>query len=245
MVIRYKMNALESKDIGFLQEYLTTSPEHGRQAFPVYSFLPKNEPAENDIERILRAITPGKEHIEYWFRWNEASPWHVDGDEILFKKKMKTTDPGMAFTNKKQELAYNPEDPNSSRIAKTTNILYIFIQNIIGGELQICTSHPWDGKYILDNKYEPPLGAKITTFRPFVNMAVQFPSNLYHQVKNFIPKFQGIPMKRLALVWCYWDHHPQGYKEHKHWKTIFSGGTHLFVPSRGWGDISPYKDYNI
>ena len=240
MVIRYKQDALDPKDIEFLQEYLTTDPTYGRQAFPQYSFLPKDEPAENDIERILRAITPGKEHIEYWFRWNEPTTWHVDGDEVTFKSTMKN---GKQVHDKKDQLNYNAEDPNSSRIGRTTNILYIFIQNIIGGELQICTSHPWDGKYILNNTYEPPHGAKITTIRPFVNMAVQFPSNLYHQVTSFKPKLEGFPMKRLALVWCYWDHVPQGYKIHKHWKMLES--QMKLVPARGWGDISLIKDYNI
>lgn len=244
MVIKYKPNALDFKDFQFLQEVMTTDPAYGRQAFPQYSFLPKDEPAENDIENILRAITPGREHIEYWFRWNDEAPWHVDGDEILFKQKM--DNPAMMFKDKKQELAYNPEDPNSSRIARTTNILYLFIQNIIGGELEVCTSHPWDGKYILNNKYEPPLGAHITTIRPFENMAVQFPSNLYHRVRNFVPKLEGFAMKRLALVWCYWDHHPEGYKDHKHWKIFFKDGVkEKFVPARGWGDILPNKDYNI
>ena len=238
MVVKYKMDALDSKDFSFLQEYITDDPSIAMQRFPMYSFLPKDEPAENHIEKILRAITPGKEHIEYWFRWNDQSPWHVDGDEILFKQKMK---PGQSILDKKDQLDYNAEDPNSSRIAKTTNILYISIQNIIGGELQICTSHPWDGKYILNNKHEPPNGASVTTIRPFQNMAVQFPSNLYHRVKNFIPKLEGFPMKRLALIWCYWDHHPEGYKDHKHWKL---NKEFNFIPARGWRDFTILnKDY--
>jgi|TARA_B110000444_G_scaffold573_1_gene514 hypothetical protein len=232
MVVKYKMDALDSKDFAFLQEYITDDPSIAWQRFPMYSFLPKDEPAENHIEKILRAITPGKEHIEYWFRWNDQSDWHVDGDEILFKQKMK---PEQSILDKKDQLDYNPEDPNSSRVARTTNILYLSIQNIIGGELQICTSHPWDGKYILNNKHEPPNGAKVTTIRPFQNMAVQFPSNLYHRVKNFIPKLEGFPMKRLVLVWCYWDHHPQGYKDHKHWKLTKEFN---FVPARGWRDFT-------
>ena len=149
--------------------------------------------------------------------------------------------PGQLILDKKDQLDYNAEDPNSSRIAKTTNILYISIQNIIGGELQICTSHPWDGKYILNNKHEPPNGASVTTIRPFQNMAVQFPSNLYHRVKNFIPKLEGFPMKRLALVWCYWDHHPEGYKDHKHWKLTKEFN---IMPARGWRDFTILnKDY--
>ena len=68
----------------------------------------------------------------------------------------------------------------------------------------------------MNNTWEPPLGASLTTIRPFQNMAVRFPSNLYHQVTEFTPKIQGFEMKRLSLVYCYWDHHPEGYKYHKH-----------------------------
>ena len=86
MVVQYVENALAFKDLAFLQEYITDDPKLLSARFPVYSFLPKDEPAENDIEKILRAITPGKEHIEYWFRWNEQTPWHVDGDEAYYKQ---------------------------------------------------------------------------------------------------------------------------------------------------------------
>ena len=229
MVISYKQNALHGDDLSFLKEYITGNTKYLYNMFPVYSFLPKDEPAENHIERILRAITPGKEHIEYWFRWNEAGPWHVDGDEILFKQKKIIT-----------PLDYNAEDPNSSRVARTTHVLYLFIQNIIGGELQICTSHPWEGKHILDNKWEPPNGANITTIRPFENMAVKFPSNFYHRVKDFVPKFEGLEMKRLALVWSIWDHHPEGYKDHKYWKLTKEFG---FAPAKGWRDFTYVKEW--
>ena len=42
-------------------------------------------------------------------------------------------------------------------------------------------------------------------------------------------------MKRLSLVYCYWDHHPEGYKYHKHWK--FNKQLNI-VPAKGWQDFT-------
>ena len=234
-MIQYKHDVLDNKDFCFLQEYITDDPSVLYQRFPIYSFLPKDEPAENYIEKLLRKLTPGKEHIEYWFRWNDQSAWHVDGDEVVFKSKIND---GSGFGYHREEKDYNAEDPTSSRIAITTHLLYLFIQNLLGGELQICTSHPWDGKYILNNKHEPPLGASITTIKPFQNMAVRFPSKFYHRVKPFKPKLEGFPMKRLVLVWAIWDHHPEGYKTHKHWKL---NDKLQFIPASGWRDFTAFK----
>ena len=237
MVISYKQDALHIKDLRFLQEYLTDDPKILHRSFPLYSFLPKDEPAENAIEEILRAITPGKEHIEYWFRWNEESPWHVDGDEAYYKQQFQK-DPDL---EKKlmHNYVYDPEEHRFNQIAKTTHILYIFMQNIIGGYLQVCTSHPWDKKtYIMNNKWEPPTGAVVTTIRPFQNMVVRFPSNLYHRVSKFTPKVEGFAMKRLALVFCYWDHQPEGYKYYKHWR--YNEQLKL-VPSAKWRDLTLFK----
>ena len=235
-MIQYKQDALDGNDFHFLQEYITDDPSVIYQRFPIYSFLPKDEPAENYIEKLLRKLTPGKEHIEYWFRWNDQSNWHVDGDEVVFKSKFKS---GQTMADVKDRLDYNAEDPASSRVGRTTHLLYLMIQNIIGGELQICTSHPWDGKYILNNTHEPPQGASITTIRPFQNMAVKFPANLYHRVKPFKPKLEGFPMKRLVLIWCIWDHHPEGYKTHKHWKL---NNELQIIPASGWRDFTLMKD---
>ena len=241
MVVQYVENALAFKDLAFLQEYITDDPKLLSAKFPIYSFLPKDEPAENAIEKILRAITPGKEHIEYWFRWNEQTPWHVDGDESYYKQQFQK-DPSLQgkLLNK---YVYDAEEHRFNRVAKTTHILYLFIQNILGGYLQVCTSHPWDKKkYIMNNTWEPPLGAALTTIRPFQNLAVRFPSNLYHQVTEFKPKIHGFEMKRLALVYCYWDHHPEGYKYYKHWKLNKSAN---LVPAKGWRDFTLFTEGEI
>jgi len=234
--VQYSTNVLDDGDYRFLCEYITDDPSIAYQRFPMYSFLPKDEPAENHIEKILRTLTPGKEHIEYWFRWNDEAPWHVDGDEVLFKAINKETN-GSQINYKKDydHLDHNPEDPNSSRIAKTTHILYLIISNMLGGELEVCTSERWKGKFILDNKWEPPNGANIITFQPHQNMAVRFPSYFYHRVLPIRPKFEKLPFKRLALIWCTWDHYPKGYEIHKHFKLNESLE---IVPAKGWRDFT-------
>ena len=72
-------------------------------------------------------------------------------------------------------------------------------------------------------------------------MAVRFPSNLYHSVRPFTPKFDGLRMKRLVLVWAIWDHHPQGYKDHKYWKLTKDFN---IVPARGWRDYTMWQEGN-
>ena len=69
-------------------------------------------------------------------------------------------------------------------------------------------------------------------------MAIRFPSNLYHQVTKFKPKLEGFAMKRLALVYCYWDHHPEGYKHHKYWR--YNEKLEI-VPSANWRDYTLFK----
>ena len=170
--------------------------------FPTYNFLPAHETATNKIEKLIRKFQ-GREdqHIEYWFRFADEAPWHVDGDEVTAKRF------GAAVLN----------TLDTPQIATTSHVLYVFCENLEGGELEIATDTLWKPGTPVTKIIEPLAGSPKINIKPIENSAVRFNARMYHRITRCTPKITGLPFKRTVLVWSVWDEIPEGYKEWKHW----------------------------
>lgn len=193
MVIKYKEEALNAVDFAELTKYLETN----KRVLPIYNFLPAKEKETNYLEFLIRNLTgDDTKNIEYWVRDREQSTWHVDGDEVTQRLPGKHVD----------------------EIANTTHLLYITSNGYTGGDLQICVDEPYTGGKLLNTgSWKPRNGAHIIRIKPKPNLAISFPSNLYHRVMPIVPTLSGLTPQRLVLVWSYWETTPVGYRENHHW----------------------------
>ena len=210
--IRHADNVLSKRDLAELRNYIFNNmnfadetkekriPREDGKDFPIYNFLPKTKDPSNLLEKYIvglmyhpRYPNGRQHHIEYWLRYNDELEWHLDGDEVVERN-------GTVFTG---HIQY----PVSSYC------FYIHVENLKGGELEVCPFQQIElGYRIIDNYYRPPDKAYIMTVKPKSNYLINFRRPLYHRVKK--PE-RG---QRLCLVWSEWQHWPQGYEKGNHWQ---------------------------
>lgn len=170
---------------------------------PAYNFHPKNEPARNLPERMIRTLIGHKHHVEYWFRnMLDETLFHVDANELRAKQEQQKY--GMEDMDRPKEFPMN------------THVLYISIDpQMEGGELVILPYTTYiKGRPILDNKFTPLEGTRTIHIKPKENMLVYWDKPIYHGT-NKATKGRY----RVSMMFSEWAYQPDTYVKHHHWMS--------------------------
>lgn len=204
--VKISHNALSEYDFDKLKEYALSEFKN----YPTYNFWYANTEPSNHIERAIAKMMgyPIKKHIEYWTRQCDASPWHVDGDEVSWRQKDVVQ--GVKKLNKQKNV----------QVSSASYVLYIKLTDLRDGELMILPYNRYvEGRGVLDPNYQPLEGSTILKIGPEENMCVKMENQVYHRVAPILGGF------RLVLVWSEWDFVPEGYQKQKHWRM--TGGDYV------------------
>lgn len=209
--VQHADNVLSQRDLAELRNYIFKNmnfadetkfrriPRKDGNDFPIYNFLPRDKEPTNLLEKYIVGLTHNPEypngrqyHIEYWIRYNDALEWHLDGDEVIERSANAIQKP--------------------VRFPSNTFCFYVHVENLRGGEMEVCLfEQNVLGYRIIDNYFEPPQGSTVMTVKPKSNYLIKFLRPLYHRV-NKVQTGQ-----RLALLWSQWHDYPYGFEKGNHW----------------------------
>ena len=208
--IHLAKKALPDYEFDELKEYLLKE----WHKVPHYNFLKKTEKPINKVEKaIVKMLGDQNYHIEYWFRWNDEAPWHVDGDEV-FERQMQFVE-----VKDKKEAWGQP--------SYASYIIYLTVDNVVGGEFECTPNVTWTYGPMRDPDFEPPAGSEVVSIVPKENICVRIVNAPYHRVKRVT---EG---NRVVMIFSLWKEVPKGYMLYNHWRV---DGENI-VPSK-W----PYKE---
>jgi len=206
--IHYAKNVLDP----YMRKDVKSLLEKHIDVLPHYNFVRKGEPSTNFLEKVIRHLVGDTHHIEYWVRNSiRHTLWHVDGNEL---------------EQKRDWIRYGGYDPDQKvEFPLNTHVLYISVSpNMVGGQLLLLPYNTYvAGRGILDESYEPLENSRVIEIKPIENDMVIWTKPIYHATGEVV-NYMECPF-RLSLMFSFWNHIPEMYREHKHWRTYANPGT--------------------